>query len=304
MAERLKRAPLWQVQAIVERQIEEVAAALLEEAFGTPPVSYTQLESDSTQLSVYLSSAQRPTRKEWAALRDRFLRGPLRAKTDTPPRLEISRLAERDWRHSWKHHFRPLSIGRRLLLRPSWSGRRARPGQAVVVLDPGLSFGTGQHATTRFCLVELVRHRTRDRRQSFLDLGTGSGILAIAAAKLGYHPILALDNDPESVRVSSRNARRNRVAECVEIRVADVAQLPRRSSRCYDLVCANLLAPLLLEQGQRIVAQVRPGGLLVVAGILDREFPSVSARLTGLGGTLRHQRLEGEWHSATYHFPR
>jgi ribosomal protein L11 methyltransferase len=214
------------------------------------------------------------------------------------------RLAGRDWRHSWKRHFRPISIGTRLLLRPSWSRRRAKPGQAVVVLDPGLSFGTGQHPTTSFCLRELVRLRRAVVRQSFLDLGTGSGILAIAAAKLGYAPIGALDNDPECVRVTRRNAARNRVADRLEVRQADVTRLPRRPpARPRDVVCANLLAPLLIETAPAIMAQVRPGGFLVVAGILKREFGDVARALEAVGGVLAAERIEGDWHSASYHFP-
>jgi ribosomal protein L11 methyltransferase len=304
MAQQLKRTPLWQVQAVVERQTEEAAAAVLEESLGIAPVSYAEPESNTVQLSVYLSATERPARPEWAALRDRLMQVTGRERRGVAPRLQLSRLVDRDWRHSWKHHFRPLSIGGRLLLRPSWSRRKARRGQVVVVLDPGLSFGTGQHATTRFCLQELVRCRGRDRSQSFLDLGTGSGILAITAAKLGYRPILALDNDPECVRVASRNARRNRVAVRMQIRSGDVARLSRRPARRHDFVCANLLASLLVEQADRITAQVTEGGWLTVAGILDREFPSVSQRLTALGGTLQRQRIEGEWHSASYRFPR
>src|SRR5204863_8598964 len=96
--------------------------------------------------------------------------------------LRLQRLKRRDWAESWKAHFKPIEIGERLLIRPSWSKRAARRGQTVVVLDPGLGFGTGQHATKRFCLEQIVANRA-DGHRSFLDLGTGSGILALAAAK-------------------------------------------------------------------------------------------------------------------------
>jgi ribosomal protein L11 methyltransferase len=304
MAARLTHAPLWQVRAMVDRAAEASAAAVLEESFGIAPVSYTEPESQTVQLSVYLSAAQRPTRHQFSLIRVRLMQASSPRRVGAPPSLEVRRLANRDWRHSWKCHFQPLHIGGKLLLRPSWSRCQARRGEAVVVLDPGLSFGTGQHATTRFCLEEVVRMRKRDLSQSLLDLGTGSGILAIAAAKLGYQPILALDNDPECVRVALSNARRNRVAQRLTLRKADVARLSQRPRQRHDLVCANLLAPLLVEQADRMVRQVQPGGCLTVAGILDREFPSVAARLTRLGGVLERQRVAGEWHSATYRFPR
>jgi SAM-dependent methyltransferase len=128
----------------------------------------------------------------------------------------------------------------------------------VVVLDPGLSFGTGQHPTTGFCLRELVRRRESGVEQSFLDLGTGSGILAIAAAKMGYTPVVALDFDPDCVRVAQNNARRNRVADRVTVRRGDVSCLSKHPRPRHDVVCANLVAPLLVKEADRIAAQVRP----------------------------------------------
>src|SRR5205814_9828492 len=114
-----------------------------------------------------------------------------------PARIKLERVRSQDWSESWKRHFKPLEIGRELLIRPSWSKRRAHKDQAVVVLDPGLSFGTGQHPTTAFCLRQLATRRIPGQAQSFLDIGTGSGILAISAARLGYGPIRAIDSDSE-----------------------------------------------------------------------------------------------------------
>src|SRR5262249_55485078 len=153
-----------------------------------------------------------------------------------------------------------------------WSRRRARKGQATVVLDPGLSFGTGQHPTTAFCLEQLVTRRVRGQPQSLLDLGTGSGILAIAAAKLGYVPIRAVDCDAEAVRTARGNACRNRLSHQVRFLQQDVAKLPDRQSKKYSIVCANLLAPLLLAERRRILGQLENSGVLIAAGILKTEF--------------------------------
>ncbi len=146
-----------------------------------------------------------------------------------------------DWAESWKRHFKPIEIRVKarpsaarqsasqppsLLVKPSWSRRRAAKNQAVVILDPGLSFGTGQHPTTAFCLHEIARCRQPGTAQSFLDIGTGSGILAIAAAKLGYAPVQAFDFDPESVRVAGDNARKNRVTGRLKLTRGDLAKLP------------------------------------------------------------------------------
>ena len=128
----------------------------------------------------------------------------------------------------------------------------------MVILDPGLSFGTGQHPTTLFCLRQLARCRRRGVRQSLLDIGCGSGILAIAAAKLGYSPVLALDNDPEAVRASRRNIKRNNVR--VEVRRADLTRLPLATRRRYDVICANLICDLLAGEGEKIRHWLKPGG--------------------------------------------
>ena len=155
------------------------------------------------------------------------------------------------------------------------------------MLDPGLSFGTGRHPTTAFCLRQLAARHRPGKVQSCLDVGTGSGILAIAAAKLGYGPVDALDYDPESIRVARANARRNGVSARIRFRQQDLTRLPRRSSKKYSLVCANLVSSLLLAERDRILARLDRGGLLVVAGILNEEFPQGTADSRGGGPLLK-----------------
>jgi len=172
----------------------------------------------------------------------------------------------------------------------------------VVILDPGLSFGTGQHPTTSFCLNELVRVRKNGTPQSFLDIGTGSGILAIAAAKLGYQPVHAFDFDPESVRVARENARKNRVDAKVRLTRGDVTKLPLKPARQYDLVCANLISNLLIAEKRRIVNRLKPDGTLVLAGILTVEFGEVERAFAGLKLKLAAKRVENEWCSGSFCF--
>jgi ribosomal protein L11 methyltransferase len=189
------------------------------------------------------------------------------------------------------------------LIKPGWSKRRPRRNQAVVVLDPGLSFGTGQHPTTAFCLGEIVKRCSR-AGQSFLDLGTGSGILAIAAAKLGCSPVRALDFDPEAVRVARANTRINRVRQKLKITRGDVGKLPVHRRRRYDLVCANLTSNLLIAERRRIMAQLNRGGTLVLAGVLKAEFTRVQKAFEGLGLKLVSSRAEKEWRSGSFDFRR
>jgi ribosomal protein L11 methyltransferase len=215
-------------------------------------------------------------------------------------KISLQRIRQEDWAESWKLHFQPLVIGSALLLKPSWSRRRLRKGQAVIVLDPGLSFGTGRHPTTAFCLRQLVARRRPGEAQSCLDIGTGSGILAIAAAKLGYAPVDAFDFDPQSIRVAHANARRNGVSARIRFRRQDLTRLPCRGARKYSLVCANLVSNLLLAERERILARLRPDGVLVVAGILKGEFAQVQRAFAGAGLRLMASRAENEWRSGAF----
>ena len=247
-------------------------------------------------------------------------------------KVTIAKVRREDWAESWKRHFKPIEIklnsrrgelceslssqkklgtrvtrpseGKSLLIKPSWSRRKPRKGQIVVVLDPGLSFGTGQHPTTAFCLHELVRCGKFEARRSFLDIGTGSGILAIAAAKLGYSPVHAFDCDPEAVRVARANARANGVHKKLRITRGDVAKLPIHAVRQYDLICANLISTLLMAERRRIAAQLKRGGTLVLAGILKSEFSRVQTIFAGLGLKLAAAKTENEWRSGSFCYAR
>ncbi|HIG80131.1 MAG TPA: methyltransferase domain-containing protein, partial [Verrucomicrobiales bacterium] len=164
---------------------------------------------------------------------------------------------------------------------------------------PGLSFGTGQHATTKFCLRQLVAQRRRGA-QSLFDVGTGSGILAIAGVKLGYRPVKAIDFDSEAIRVARANAKRNRVSRLLEPRVGDVTKLSSRARVKYDVVCANLYYDLLTANAHRLIARVKSGGVLVLAGILETQFSEVQAAVEGQGMVLKKTTSQGEWQSGVF----
>jgi ribosomal protein L11 methyltransferase len=169
-----------------------------------------------------------------------------------------------------------------------------------------LSFGTGQHPTTSFCLHQIVAaaggRRQNTAAKSFLDIGTGSGILAIAAAKLGYTPVHAFDFDPESVRVARENTLKNKVDKKVKPTRGDVTKLPSKAARQYDVVCANLISNLLIAERQRIANRLKRDGTLVLAGILAVEFAEVERAFAGLGMKLVASRVENEWRSGSFCF--
>jgi ribosomal protein L11 methyltransferase len=215
-------------------------------------------------------------------------------------RITIRRLPAEDWAESWKKHFRPIRVGRSLLIKPSWIEQKPLSGQKVILLDPGLSFGTGNHPTTLFCLRQLTANRPRVAGPSFLDIGTGSGILAIAAAKLGYRPVHAFDYDPDAVRTASENVSLNGLTGKLRLYRADVTRLPQRPKRRFDFVCANLLADLLISQRDRILSQLNPGGTVVLAGILAKEFAQVQFEYEQKGFRLKESATKGEWTSGAF----
>jgi len=294
---------LRQIAVTVRPAAEEEVAALLEEEFGQAAVSHTDLATGWCTVSVYwgLPLAEVPATRALLreALRD-LAAGGLQLG---PARVGIRKVAARDWSESWKRHFRPIEIGRSLLVRPTWSRRRTRPGQAEVLLDPGLSFGTGQHPTTRYCLERIVALRRPGESQALLDAGTGSGLLAIAAAKVGYSPVAAFDHDPEAVRIARENCRLNGMEDRVCPVQADLTRLPRRPAERYAVICANLISDLLVAERERLVARLAPGGALVVAGILAAQFPEVEWAMAALGLRRRGARTEGEWRSGWFRAP-
>jgi len=296
----MKAGPLLKVSIRTIAAAEDPVMELLARVFDSSASVFHDLESGTVTASVYLQKSS-----EWTPARQRELRAGLDALRqlglDLGPAI-ISRKSIRreDWAESWKRHFKPIEIGHALLLQPSWSKRKPRHGQAVVVLDPGLSFGTGQHPTTRFCLEQLAAVRAEDLPRSFLDIGTGSGILAIAAAKLGYRPVKAFDFDPDSVRVARENARRNDVSRRLHLAQADLTQLPSRSPKKFDLVCSNLIYDLLLAERSRILNRVAPGGILVLAGILTTQFELVQRAYEEKGWNLIASREMKEWKSGAF----
>ncbi|MBI3878505.1 MAG: 50S ribosomal protein L11 methyltransferase [Verrucomicrobia bacterium] len=272
----------------------------LTRVFDQPASVYFDTVRKKSRAQVYLTEGARATRGQLAELRACLAEIRTWGVEMGRGRITSSRVRKEDWAESWKKHFPPMEVGPALLIKPSWSKRKPKGGQQVVTLDPGLSFGTGQHATTSFCLRELVRCRRAAEWQSFLDIGTGSGILAIAAAKLGYAPVEAFDFDPDAVRVAAENARVNHVARKLTLARRDVTRLPVTSSRRFQVVCANLIADLLVKESRRIIARVAPGGVLVLAGILAEEFDGVRRHYERAELRLLRTRREKEWRSGSF----
>jgi ribosomal protein L11 methyltransferase len=279
---------------------EDAVGVLLELEQGQTPSSYADALTRLSTVSVYGEIETRDV----AGIKRRLREGLQVLAADgidvAPARIQVKKVPARDWSESWKRHFKPLDLGPRLLVKPTWSRRVPKKNQALVVLDPGLSFGTGQHATTRFCLEQLVALRNPQSVQSMLDVGTGSGILAIAAVKLGYQPVNAFDFDADCVRVANENTELNGVAAVLIVTHDDITQVPKKPKQRYSVVCANLIYDLLIAERDRLLARVTPGGSLVLAGILETQFGMVRKAFEEAGWKLVAATTDKEWRSGTF----
>jgi ribosomal protein L11 methyltransferase len=199
-------------------------------------------------------------------------------------------VADEDWGEGWKRHFAPLDVGR-VRVRPSWIDAPPPPGSVEVVLDPGMAFGTGSHATTSLCLAALSDLLALRPGASVLDVGTGSGILAIAARRLGARRVAANDDDPKAVEVATENARRN--GADVEVVALPVGEVPGS----FDVVVANILANTLVELAPAIASKLAPGGVVLLSGILAAQEDEVrrAYRALGLEPLPSGDRRDGEW---------
>jgi ribosomal protein L11 methyltransferase len=197
---------------------------------------------------------------------------------------------EEDWSEAWKKHFVVHRPARHVVIKPSWLEYPPQPGEVVVELDPGAAFGTGLHPTTMLCL-EALEDIVRPGMRVY-DVGTGSGILAIAAARLGAARVVAVDTDPVAVRVARENVERNGLGGRVE--VAEGSATPEVSGG-FDLVLANIVANTIVQLAPSLRAALRPGGALVVSGIIRGRTPEVRAALRAAGLRNIVSRRSGDW---------
>jgi len=200
---------------------------------------------------------------------------------------------EADWAEAWKVHYHPVRIGKRLLIRPLWTQVDLQPDDIEIALDPGMAFGTGTHPTTQLCLEALEDLIVPSA--NVLDLGCGSGILAIAAAKLGALHVLALDIDTVAVEAALLNAEQNSAAEKITVQEGSLESLVT-SARRFDLIVVNILARIIIEMcSQHLGEVVRPGGLAIFSGIIEEQADDVETALRTTGLQPYARRKQGDW---------
>jgi ribosomal protein L11 methyltransferase len=222
------------------------------------------------------------------------------------PEPDIRELAEEDWTEAWKQQYHRLRFGQRTVIVPAWEAYAPAPGEIVIHLEPGMAFGTGLHPTTRLCLEALERHLMPDC--AVLDVGTGSGILAIAAAKLGARAVLALEADPVAVSVAQENAATNGVGDRVTVRYGSLpgggeisgyyaaTEVPKlvKAGR-FDLVLINILAPVIVGMAPALAARLGPGGRIIAAGLIESQEADVAGVLRGQELEIVERAQEKDW---------
>lgn len=210
---------------------------------------------------------------------------------------EVAQVRNEDWAEGWKQHFPVVKIGRRLVIRPSWEDYRPAAGEVVLVLDPGMAFGTGTHGTTRLCLDALAaRFEQPAPPRRVLDVGTGSGILAMAAAALGADQVLACDIEPEACRIAAENVSNNDLQRQVTVSGEPLAELPG----AFDLILANILAEENVRLAGELVSRLHPGGTLILSGILLEKEEMVVAGFAPYPLTGPQRLRRDDWSCLVY----
>ena len=209
---------------------------------------------------------------------------------------------DEDWMNSWKSHFRILRIGKRLVIKPTWLelDDTSKPDDIVIELDPGIAFGTGYHPTTDTCMQAMEQHIAPG--MAVLDLGTGSGILAITAMKLGAGRVTALDIDSQAVSAARRNFKRTGISKQVKLGKGSVPH-PTAPAGEFDLAVANISARGVADRCPFILTALKPGALFVASGLLGTQKPEVANAVEPLGFTLVSEWPQEEWVTLLYRAP-
>ena len=204
--------------------------------------------------------------------------------------LELTGVKDEDWSENWKKYYKPFRIGAHLVVRPTWEAYEAAPGDLVIELDPGMAFGTGTHETTSMCMQLLEKHLQEGMR--VMDVGTGSGILAIAAARLGAREVLAIDIDPAAVKVARENIALNHVQDRVRAVEGDLC---KSEAMPCDLAVANIVADAIRMLAAPLTRHLKKGGLLICSGIIREREQDVLEAALAAGYAVADRLEKGEW---------
>ncbi len=228
-----------------------------------------------------------------SALREELDALASRGVDTAPAELTVTRVQDEDWANSWKKYFHTDKVGEHIVIQPSWEEYEPEPGEVVLRLDPGAAFGTGTHPTTSMCLRSL--EKLVKPGMTVFDVGTGSGVLAIAAAKLGAKAVWAVDYDPTAVRVARENIEANGVADLITTGESDL--FSALEGKKAGLVTANLIADLVIRLLPDLDSRLEKGGALLASGIIDSRAQEVREAAETAGFSIAEDHEEKEWHA-------
>lgn len=288
-----------------EKTDEAAAIANMTVPYGIYIEDYTNLEADAEEIAhidliddelvnkdrthsiIHMYIAESDNAIEAVSyLRERFTA----CGIDNEIKCEL--VDDANWNENWKKYFKAFEIGEKLAICPSWERYDNKDNRTVISLDPGAAFGTGSHATTSLCLEILEKRVTNDT--TVLDIGTGSGILAIAADLLGAKSAIGVDIDAQSVKTAIANAEINGVSEKTEFLVGDLAE---KISGQYDIVCANIVADVVMRLFDNVADFMKDDGILIVSGIIDMRALEVEKSAIEHGFKITESLMREEWHA-------
>lgn len=205
--------------------------------------------------------------------------------------IKVTKMNDEDWSSAWKRYYKPVHVSNRMTIVPTWENyTRRNEDEIVIALDPGMAFGTGTHATTILCLQALEKYLKKGSH--VIDVGTGTGILSIAAAKLGAKQVHAYDLDPVAVRAAKANADLNGVSSLIKVRLGNLLERARGQA---DLIAANLLAPLIMQMVQDVPKKLKPSGRLIASGIIARQVQQVNDCMESAGLFVEEVMEQEDW---------
>jgi ribosomal protein L11 methyltransferase len=257
--------------------------------------SYRDVEDSATTMQIFFPEADGDSGETRAAARA-ALSSALEI-IGVSPEIKVRTFPDEDWTLSYRLHFKTTEISPRLAVVPSWEKFTPAAGQATVRIDPGMAFGTGNHATTRTCLEYIDEAEAGD---TFLDVGCGSGILAVAAKLLGFKDVRGFDLDADAVRVAQETAAANNAQVCFFRGDLSGIMAGNPEIAPAEFVAANVLGPVLIRFADRIASLVLPGGKIILSGILDELYPEVKTAYEERGFSEESSKLLGEWRTGLF----
>ena len=273
-------------------------AALLNRYIDANIWDYTSLtkssDEDTVTVTAYLPQGDE-TKAKIAHLQKRLAAAEIDGANLTDAKVLCRTIADEDWSQAWKQYFRVTPVGEKLVIKPAWENYTPTDGQIVLEVDPGMAFGTGTHPTTALCLREIERLNLDGK--TVFDIGTGSGILATAAAKLGAQKIIAADNDETALKVARENAAQNKVADKITFVASDLFFAVEGKA---DVIIANIVADIILRLLPDVKSHLNADGILLVGGIIDDREEEIRQAATQQGLSFSKMTAEKEWRAMVF----